>query len=265
MMFALPRRLLSTCPRLDKLSPSPRSDSTSQLCHLFHQSCVDFTQQTSAPDFHSVLSEENKKRSQAKLSQVDPVRTWKDYKLKPNHKSAAVLVPLCVVDGEPSLLFTLRSSKLKSHGRQVSYPGGNADKADADATHTALRETHEELGLDPATIHVWGELRPHVGKVLVHPILANLGHLELSRLRVNPEEVEEAMAVSLRHLCQPGNAGSTRFRDGDMTLPVFPNTPHRIWGLTAIITHMTLKIIAPEFYHHQVQHVKTKSFPQPGR
>lgn len=63
--------------------------------------------------------DENKRRAQERLVTVEPVRTAKVYDLKPGHSTAAVLVPLCTVNNEPSLILTLRSTKLKKHRGQV--------------------------------------------------------------------------------------------------------------------------------------------------
>ena len=66
----------------------------------------------------TVLSDANKTRSQGKLNSVDPIR---DNKKKPKVSKAAVLVPLCTVQGEPSVLFTLRSSQLTKHRGEVRF------------------------------------------------------------------------------------------------------------------------------------------------
>ncbi|XP_005101159.1 nucleoside diphosphate-linked moiety X motif 8 [Aplysia californica] len=247
--------------RLRVLAPGSGYNNDATTCH-FHSSpafCTEPKQsQKQVQDYHSILSDENKARCVPKLTSEVPVRSWNDYHLKKDHSYAAVLVPLCTVDGEPSLLFTLRSSKLRKHRGQVSFPGGNADKTDRDFVHTALRETEEELGIDPASFDVWGQLN-HLpgsgGRKIVYPILARTGEISLSDLRVNHDEVEETFAVSLRHLCDPTHFGTTRFRNGgEYTLPVYTGATHRIWGLTAIMVHQALSTIAPELYKFKVRH-----------
>uniref|UniRef100_A0A452UAQ8 Nudix hydrolase 8 n=1 Tax=Ursus maritimus TaxID=29073 RepID=A0A452UAQ8_URSMA len=133
------------------------------------------------------------------------------------------------------------------------FPGGKCDPTDQDVVHTALRETHEELGLTVPEEHVWGVLRPvhDRQKATVVPVLASVGPLDPQSLRPNPEEVDEVFALPLAHLLQAQNQGYTHFcRQGHFsyTLPVFLHGPHRVWGLTAIITEFTLQLLAPGAY-----------------
>ncbi|XP_070283760.1 mitochondrial coenzyme A diphosphatase NUDT8 [Myotis yumanensis] len=168
--------------------------------------------------------------------------------------AAAVLVPLCSVRGVPALLYTLRSSRLAGrHKGDVSFPGGKCDPADQDVVHTALRETREELGLAVPEDHVWGVLQPvyDQAKNTVVPVLAGVGPLDPQSLQPNPEEVEEVFALPLAHLLQAQNQGYTHFCKGGhfrYTMPVFLHGPHRVWGLTAIITEFTLQVLVPGAY-----------------
>ncbi|XP_062973025.1 mitochondrial coenzyme A diphosphatase NUDT8 isoform X2 [Elgaria multicarinata webbii] len=171
--------------------------------------------------------------------------------------SAAVLVSLCSVAGDPSILYTLRSSTLTGlHKGDVSFPGGKCDDSDRDVIATALRETHEELGLQLREDCVWGVMRslPDRTKMLVVPVIANLGPLEHLTLKPNPQEVEAVFTLSFSHLLQEQNQGYTHFcRNGvySYTLPIFLHGPHRVWGLTAIITELTLELLAPGKYRRK--------------
>ncbi|DAA13592.1 mitochondrial coenzyme A diphosphatase NUDT8 isoform X1 [Bos indicus] len=175
-------------------------------------------------------------------------------RLRARPAAAAVLVPLCSVRGVPALLYTLRSSRLAGrHKGDVSFPGGKCDPADRDVVHTALRETQEELGMAVPEEQVWGVLRPvhDREKATVVPVLAGVGPVDPQSLRPNPEEVDEVFALPLAHLLQEQNQGYTHFCRGghfQYTLPVFLHGPHRVWGLTAVITEFTLKLLAPGVY-----------------
>ncbi|XP_055470705.1 mitochondrial coenzyme A diphosphatase NUDT8 [Psammomys obesus] len=175
-------------------------------------------------------------------------------RLRSRPAAAAVLVPLCLVRGVPALLYTLRSRRLVGrHKGEVSFPGGKCDPTDQDVIQTALRETQEELGLEVTKEQVWGVLQPVYdrGKATIVPVLANVGPLDLQSLRPNPEEVDEVFELALAHLLQTQNQGYTHFCQGGhfrYTLPVFLHGPHRVWGLTAIITAFALKLMAPGIY-----------------
>ncbi|XP_043308556.1 nucleoside diphosphate-linked moiety X motif 8 isoform X4 [Cervus elaphus] len=161
-------------------------------------------------------------------------------RLRARPAAAAVLVPLCSVRGVPALLYTLRSSRLAGrHKGDVSFPGGKCDPADRDVVHTALRETQEELGLAVPEERVWGVLRPvhDREKATVVPVLAGVGPLDPESLRPNPEEEQNQ---GYTHFCRGGHF--------QYTLPVFLHGPHRVWGLTAVITEFTLKLLAPGVY-----------------
>ncbi|NWU72450.1 NUDT8 protein, partial [Pterocles burchelli] len=87
---------------------------------------------------------------------------------------------------------------------------------------------------------------------LVAPIVANLGPLEALTLTPNPDEVQEVFTLPLAHLLREENQGYTHFRAATgrfgYTLPVFLHGPHRVWGLTAVITEFVLELLAPGTY-----------------
>lgn len=85
---------------------------------------------------------------------------------------AAVLV--AVTDRpEPGLILTVRRDTMRTHAGQVALPGGRIDPGE-DAVAAALREAHEELGLDPATAEVAGTIEPYrtITNYLVTPVVA---------------------------------------------------------------------------------------------
>ena len=86
-------------------------------------------------------------RSLRMTEQLNAKKTKEEGKPVRKRRPAAVLVPLCTVDNEPAILFTLRSATLSSHAGQISFPGGHADCVDEereDPVVTAIRETKEE-------------------------------------------------------------------------------------------------------------------------
>src|SRR5687767_8442733 len=117
-------------------------------------------------------------------------------------RDAAVLIPIVAVP-EPTVIFTVRTDTLPSHKGQISFPGGSIDEDDASARDAALRETQEEIGLDPGNVRVLGELDDtptFVSGYVVHPFVGWLD--EKPSLTPNPAEVAEILHVPLAHLAE---------------------------------------------------------------
>lgn len=173
-------------------------------------------------------------------------------------RNAAVLVPICVVDNEVSLVYTLRAADLKTHRGQVSFPGGMQDSGDLSLEQTALRETEEELGIKQEKIQIWGTGNTVMSRNTLHitPVvgLINCSNI-LKELNVNPAEVKEVFTVSVRTLCDVDMIRHTQFKAG-YSIPVFIGGKRRIWGLTAALTHAFLKSFVPrEAYRYNVKFV----------
>jgi len=119
--------------------------------------------------------------------------------------AASVLVPLIERDDGLHVLLTRRTDHLKDHAGQVSFPGGRAEADDADAIATALRETHEEVGLPREQPQVLGTLNPYttVTSYVITPVVA------LVRppfdLALDSFEVAEAFEVPLQFLMTPSH------------------------------------------------------------
>ncbi|RCI03440.1 hypothetical protein CU098_001950, partial [Rhizopus stolonifer] len=93
-------------------------------------------------------------------------------KYKSDVKEAAVLVPLCIDQGKPSVLFTIRNMNMRTHKGEISFPGGKTDDTDPSTEYTALRESQEEIGLEPKTVDILGRysaLPNQTGSLRVHP------------------------------------------------------------------------------------------------
>ena len=147
-------------------------------------------------------------------------------------KQAAVLV---AVTEDARLILTKRSARLKNHAGQIAFPGGRRDDTDRDLTHTALREAEEEIGLDPASVTILGELPTHetVTSYTVTPIVAMVS----ARLTFTPEpgEVAEVFDVPLSHVTDPSNyfIEGRRWRGQRRHYYTAPYGPYYIWGATA--------------------------------
>uniref|UniRef100_A0A1B6BX62 Nudix hydrolase domain-containing protein n=2 Tax=Clastoptera arizonana TaxID=38151 RepID=A0A1B6BX62_9HEMI len=200
-----------------------------------------------SPEHNLVLTEERKLKCIERLKNIKISYMPK----KETLKDAAVLVPLCIVNDQLSLLYTLRSSELKRNRRQASFPGGVKDLSDGNIETTAIREAEEELGIDRQIVDIWGHGNPIIGtEYSVWPVLGFLGKLDLNKLKPNPSEVEFPFTLSIKHLCDPHNIGYTKFRNlkNGYILPVYLNGTCRVWGITALITHIVLSAWLPDRY-----------------
>lgn len=191
------------------------------------------------------------------------IERLKRYKMLSNNttstlKKAAVLIPLCHVNNELSLLYTLRKQDLKRHKGQVSFPGGKQDSEDSNLEITALRETEEELGIPKSDIDVWGHGNAVIGKEFkIYPVVGYIGSIDINSLKPNPAEVDFAFTVPVNHFLEPQNCRFTQYRNGvGYVLPVYINLSCKIWGITALITHFTVKALFPKKYKHELHLIK---------
>ena len=149
---------------------------------------------------------------------------------------AAVLLPILTCE-KPELILTLRSGNLVAHGGEVAWPGGRHDKEDRDLRTTALRETHEEIGVPGHQIEVVGELRPFISKygLLVTPFVGIIQHP--CDLCPNPGELEAVFSVPIDYLLSdPRTTTNAIERHGERhDVPVYHYDGYKIWGLTAMI------------------------------
>jgi 8-oxo-dGTP pyrophosphatase MutT (NUDIX family) len=158
-------------------------------------------------------------------------------------KPAAVLVAVVERD-EPGLLLIHRPDHMRAHPGQVALPGGRCDPGET-AAQAALREAHEELGIEPAQVRIIGPcdtLRTGTGYA-VTPVLAMVPP-DLP-LVPNPREVDRWFEAPLGFVLDRANhqansitlAGETRrFVEMDWQ-------GHRIWGVTgAILANLAARL-----------------------
>jgi 8-oxo-dGTP pyrophosphatase MutT (NUDIX family) len=148
---------------------------------------------------------------------------------------AAVLVPLIDRPDGLTVLLTQRASQLARHAAQIAFPGGRLEPDDADVASAALRETQEEIGLDPTHVRVFGYLPDHVviSGFRVTPVLGLVTPPFL--LEPNPAEVAGVFEVPLSHVLDSANHKARLRRVGqeDLLLYDIPWQDQNIWGATA--------------------------------
>jgi 8-oxo-dGTP pyrophosphatase MutT (NUDIX family) len=115
---------------------------------------------------------------------------------------ASVLVGIVMRDA-PTLLLTQRTAHLSTHSGQVAFPGGKVDATDRDVVDTALRESHEEVGLERDQVQVLGTISDYVtGTAFVVTPVVGLVSADHT-LKPNPHEVASAFEVPLAFLMNP--------------------------------------------------------------
>ncbi len=152
---------------------------------------------------------------------------------------AGVLIPVMQKSARLSLLLTQRSALLKHHAGQVSFPGGRMEHSDKDVGAAALREAHEEVGIEPRHISVIGFLRPMptITGYAVTPVVGLVS--EEAELVIDRSEVEYAFEVPLEFVLDEANDRLVEREIHGRRLPMveFHYQEERIWGATA---HMLL-------------------------
>ena len=177
-------------------------------------------------------------RASAQSSDFDlnpAVALPKDRKLR----DAGVLIALQEGAQGLRLVLTKRNSALKHHPGQIAFPGGNVDPGDDGPVGAALRESHEEIGLDPANVQVLGTLPTHetVTGFRVTPVLGQI----IADFSPIPEtgEVDEVFSLPFAHVTRLANyqIQSRLWRNTTRRFFVVPYGPYYIWGATARMLH----------------------------
>lgn len=171
----------------------------------------------------------------------EPMRERLTATLRP----AGVLIPVMQKAMSLSVLLTQRSAELKHHAGQVSFPGGRMEEHDRDVRVTALRETHEEVGIEPHHVSVIGYLgpMPTITGYAVTPVVGLVS--DSARLVIDRTEVESAFEVPLEFLMNVSNDRWTKREFHGRSIPMveFHYEGQRIWGATAQMLLMFRKYL----------------------
>ncbi len=179
---------------------------------------------------------------------------------------SAILIPLVQLGDEWHILFEVRSFTMRKQPGDISFPGGRIDETDSSPLATALRETYEELGVNPKEINVVGKLSPYVASpsFVVYPFVATINYNEMIH-SYNKEEVEEVFTVPVDWLLnhepymhsvsvQPTpsadfpfekimNGAQYQWRTRTMEEWFYDYGKYTIWGLTARILKHFIEVL----------------------
>jgi 8-oxo-dGTP pyrophosphatase MutT (NUDIX family) len=168
-------------------------------------------------------------------------------------RRSAVLVALFEEDGETRVVLTRRARHLSSHRGEIALPGGRSDHEETPIA-TALREAHEEVGLDPALVSPLGWLSPIVTFASGSAIWPVVGLLEgRPELEIDPGEVERVFTVTLADLVADGAFLEERWKrrvgrpgtddEGFFPIYFFRVPDDVIWGATARVLTELLCVV----------------------
>ncbi|MDO5093042.1 MAG: CoA pyrophosphatase [Propionibacteriaceae bacterium] len=185
------------------------------------------------------------------MSQLDSLRAALDggaitrlgqFGRAPGDTRQAAVLMLLSDEPDPCVLFTERAGGLRSHPGQISFPGGGAEPGEAPA-ETALREAHEEVGLDAGLVTVLGTLPTAwvpVSGYEVTPVVGSWAQAEPLR-PVNSGEVADVLQLRVSELSAPEHRVVATI-PGDYRGPGFRLGDWFIWGMTAHLLDVLLRV-----------------------
>lgn len=180
--------------------------------------------------------------TKAHLKMVPPnreelIRNTDFTKIKP--KKAAVMMLFYPKNYQTHLALIQRTSYNGVHSSQIAFPGGKVEENDLDLQHTAIRETHEEIGINPKYINV---IRPFTevyippSNFMVHPFLG-YSENELDFV-LQEDEVASVLELPLLEFLDDNNLSKLIMKTsyaGAIEVPGFKVKGHFIWGATAMM------------------------------
>lgn len=163
-------------------------------------------------------------------------------------RKSAVLVPLYEDKGELHVILTRRAAHLRSHSREVSFPGGGREEADASLWETALREAREEISLNTELVKCIGQLptfRTVGSKSLVHPFVSVIRGGRPEGLIPDPSEVEHILYVPMSELLRDDVFHEEHWKIpaiGHVAINFFELHGDTVWGATAAMLRQLLAV-----------------------
>lgn len=205
--------------------------------------------------FFKNLKEELKKDLPGEKAQIKMAPGIRNH-FKPTEKTrkAGVLILLYQKDMDLYISFIQRTEYNGPHSGQISFPGGKLEKRDKNIIETALRESHEEIGINTEKVNIIGQLTPlhiPISNFIVYPVIGMCEDTPTFKADIN--EVEKIIEIKLQDLINPNNCTSKEFKYGDLSFvaPIYSPNKLTIWGATAMILSEFLEIIKKNNFKFQ--------------
>jgi 8-oxo-dGTP pyrophosphatase MutT (NUDIX family) len=180
-----------------------------------------------------------------RLRQVLERRVRRSIDTAPPLIRAGVLIPLVTRGNGFELVFTRRTDTVLTHKGQISFPGGQREESDLETVETALRESYEEIGLEPSRVTVLGELDDVFTAVSSFVITPVVGQVEgdVEDLRLAPDEVKSLLLVAVDRLLDPAvhTTETRQFEGQQVRIHYYTIGDDVIWGATGRIVYQFLK------------------------
>lgn len=170
-------------------------------------------------------------------SMREKLNAYRPRKLAIKYPEAGVLVPVINSPSNPEIVLTQRAAHMKTHRGQVAFPGGRRENSDPDLVATALRETHEEIGLPPDAVEVIAPLSQVVSRygILVSPFVGLISGRD--ELKANPDEIDSIFRVPVAFFLEDKRLRTDElaFRSLKLQVPCWEWEGYHIWGMSAIV------------------------------
>lgn len=163
--------------------------------------------------------------------------------------TAAVLVPLFSKDGLVHVLLTKRSELVEHHKGEISFPGGKLDDTDPDLLSCALRETEEEVGIEPVDVRVVGELDEFYTVATGFVVAPFVGVIPYPyEFRPSSREIAELIGVPMHVFFDPERRAEETWMYNGKPIEVISYRwkGHNIWGATARILKHFVELVQEE-------------------
>jgi 8-oxo-dGTP pyrophosphatase MutT (NUDIX family) len=176
----------------------------------------------------------------AKMAPLERISYLKEeHYLDKNPKLAAVLMLLYPKQDVTHLALIVRNSYPGVHSSQIGFPGGKVEEGDSDLSQTALRETHEEVGVSPDKVQIikpFSQIYIPPSNFLVAPYMG-ISHQELTFVP-DLDEVKRVLEFPLHALLDEKTITNVKMTTSyavDIEVPAFMVEKYVVWGATAMM------------------------------